>query len=298
MFRKKEEEVKKKSGSEFFIALILVILFLNHFHLLQGVTKSQAATTTSASSGEIRATAIDYARGQLGKPYLWGGLGPYSYDCSGLMYEAYKAAGITIPRTSQEQWAAGPRVSVPEPGDLVFFAGSDGTYSSPGHVGMVIGHGKMIEAYSNGYPIRIVSYLHRGAIGFTDPGGSAVYPVPGHPDQKRWAKLLLKNLHDPRTHANLSSLITWELREGGNWVNDAHYNPLNTTHAMPGYSETGTQGNIGSYVSWTSGMAATVATLHDGKYRDLLHALRSGRGLYGHCYKGLWVWSGHSYCRV
>ena len=52
--------------------------------------------------------------------------------------QAYAAAGISIPRTSQEQWAAGPQVSTPQPGDLVFFAGADGTVTSPGHVGIVV----------------------------------------------------------------------------------------------------------------------------------------------------------------
>ena len=49
--------------------------------------------------------------------------------------QAYAAAGISIARTSQDQWAWGPQVSTPEPGDLVFFAGADGTVTSPGHVG-------------------------------------------------------------------------------------------------------------------------------------------------------------------
>ena len=55
---------------------------------------------------------------------------------------AYRAAGITIPRTSQQQWTYGTRIpaSQARPGDLVFFAGSDGTMTAPGHVGIVTGH--------------------------------------------------------------------------------------------------------------------------------------------------------------
>jgi len=80
------------------------------------------------------ATAIAYAKAQIGKPYLWGGTGPFAFDCSGLMMTAYLKAGVSIPRTSEAQWAWGPRVAPghEEPGDLVFFAGSDGTPPRPG----------------------------------------------------------------------------------------------------------------------------------------------------------------------
>ena len=119
------------------------------------------------------ATAIGYAEQQLGKPYLWGGTGPDAFDCSGLVMMAYRAAGIDIPRTSEQQWAWGARVSAPQvqPGDLVFFAGADGTPTSPGHVGLVIGGGLMIEAYATGFPIRIAPYGDRDPVGFTRPWG-------------------------------------------------------------------------------------------------------------------------------
>jgi len=121
------------------------------------------------------ATAISFAEQQLGKPYQWGGTGPDAFDCSGLVMMAYRAAGIDIERTSQAQWASEQRVpaSQVQPGDLVFFAGSDGTTTDPGHVGLVIGNGKMIEAYATGFPIRVASYLNRGAIGFTQPWAQA-----------------------------------------------------------------------------------------------------------------------------
>jgi peptidoglycan DL-endopeptidase CwlO len=84
---------------------------------------------------------------------------------------AYQAAGIIIPRTSEVQWTFGPRVpeDQAEPGDLVFFAGSDGTPTDPGHVGLVIGNGQMIEAYATGVPIRIATYTDRDPVGFTRP---------------------------------------------------------------------------------------------------------------------------------
>jgi len=124
---------------------------------------------------QLAASVIAFARAQLGKPYLWGGTGPDAFDCSGLVMMAYRAAGVDIPRTSQQQWTWGPRVAPghEEPGDLVFFAGSDGTTTSPGHVGMVIGNGLMVEAYATGFPIRIAPYGGRGAVGFIRPWAHA-----------------------------------------------------------------------------------------------------------------------------
>jgi cell wall-associated NlpC family hydrolase len=129
----------------------------------------------AASEGEntptVVQTAIAYAENQLGKPYEWGATGPDAFDCSGLVMMAYRAAGVDIPRTSQQQWAAGPRISPSQvqPGDLVFFAGADGTATAPGHVGLVIGNGLMIEAYATGFPIRITPYDDRDPLGFTRP---------------------------------------------------------------------------------------------------------------------------------
>jgi peptidoglycan DL-endopeptidase CwlO len=117
------------------------------------------------------ATAIAFAEQQLGKPYQWGATGPDAFDCSGLVMMAYRAAGIDIARTSQVQWTTEQQIpaSQVQPGDLVFFAGADGTPTSPGHVGLVIGNGQMIEAYATGFPIRIATYTNRDPIGFTQP---------------------------------------------------------------------------------------------------------------------------------
>jgi cell wall-associated NlpC family hydrolase len=126
----------------------------------------------------VAAAVILYAAEQLGKPYQWGGTGPDAFDCSGLAMMAYRSAGLAIPRTSQEQWAAGPRVPAgqEQPGDLVFFAGSDGTPEAPGHVGIVIGGGEMIEAYASGFPVRVSAYGQLSSppgdqvvVGFTRP---------------------------------------------------------------------------------------------------------------------------------
>jgi peptidoglycan DL-endopeptidase CwlO len=132
---------------------------------------TSGGTPTINAPNEAVATAIAYAEQQVGKPYLWGGTGPDAFDCSGLVMMAYRAAGVDIPRTSEVQWTFGPRIpeSQAEPGDLVFFAGSDGTVASPGHVGLVIGNGQMIEAYATGVPLRIATYTDRDPVGFTRP---------------------------------------------------------------------------------------------------------------------------------
>jgi cell wall-associated NlpC family hydrolase len=86
--------------------------------------------------------AIAYATRQLGKPYVWGAEGPGSFDCSGLTSQAWLAAGIPIPRTSQEQWRRLQHVSVENmrPGDLVVY------FSGATHIALYIGDGEIIHA--------------------------------------------------------------------------------------------------------------------------------------------------------
>ena len=133
--------------------------------------------TAEAAPGKAAAAAIAYARAQLGCPYVWGGTGPCGagFDCSGLVVMAYRQSGITFGSsrpTAAVEWAYGPKVSTPEPGDLVFYPGADGTWTSPGHVALVVGGGRMIEAYGTGYPVREVP-IRPGMVGFTDPAGGS-----------------------------------------------------------------------------------------------------------------------------
>ncbi len=130
----------------------------------------------TAAAGTAAMTAIAYAKRQLGLPYCWGGTGGGCYDCSGLVMEAYASAGITIPRTSEDQWAQLPHVSSPQPGDLVFAPGADGTWASPGHVALVIPGGQVIQAYATGTPIEVSSLSEfasgaGGIVGYADPEG-------------------------------------------------------------------------------------------------------------------------------
>jgi cell wall-associated NlpC family hydrolase len=137
------------------------------------VLSGHHARDPGGSPGPASARAIAYARAQIGKPYLWGGTGPGVFDCSGLVQQAYAHAGVAIARTSQAQWATERHVSSPQPGDLVFYPGADGTWASPGHVALVVGGGQMIEAYATGYPVRQVP-IRPGAVGYTQPWGGAL----------------------------------------------------------------------------------------------------------------------------
>jgi cell wall-associated NlpC family hydrolase len=101
--------------------------------IVLAVISGHGSAATPGAPGKAAAQAIAYAQEQLGKPYLWGGAGPGAFDCSGLAMEAYQAAGVSIPRTAAGQWAAGPQVSTPQAGDLVFFRGADGSHPRRTH---------------------------------------------------------------------------------------------------------------------------------------------------------------------
>ena len=144
-----------------------------HAHSAAGHPAGAMTARVTASGGALQ--AIAYARAQLGKPYLWGGTGPDAFDCSGLVMRAWASAGASIARTSEEQWATLPHVSSPQPGDLVFFPGSDGTFSAPGHVAIVVSATTMIQAYATGTPIEVSPLNGDGAggiVGFARPGGA------------------------------------------------------------------------------------------------------------------------------
>ena len=124
---------------------------------LTAVTKGTVNTTGTTSAvyggptGTQADSAVAFVFKQLGCPYSYGSTGPCSvgFDCSGLVMEAWAAAGITIPRDTYEQWAALPHVSTSslEPGDLLY-------YNGIGHVAMYVGGGMIIDAPTEGQPVR------------------------------------------------------------------------------------------------------------------------------------------------
>ena len=172
--RRRYRRVNGRFAASAVAAGLLLAAAHGHVPPTSGQTASMVQPGTAAPS-PAAATAIAYARAQLGKPYIWGGHRPgRRFDCSGLVQAAYQAAGVTIPRTSEDQWADLPHVSSPQPGDLVFFPGSDGTWTAPGHVALVIGGGQMIQAYATGTPIEVSPLNGDGAggiVGYARPGG-------------------------------------------------------------------------------------------------------------------------------
>ncbi|MFF4469271.1 NlpC/P60 family protein [Streptomyces sp. NPDC001599] len=111
----------------------------------------EGLSASSQAPNSRAAAAVAYAYQKLGSPYVWGATGPNAFDCSGLTQAAYRAAGVSLPRTTYAQIDAGRRVSRSEllPGDLVFF------YSGISHVGIYVGNGRMIHAPNPSAPVRV-----------------------------------------------------------------------------------------------------------------------------------------------
>ncbi|MGE5288600.1 MAG: NlpC/P60 family protein [Micromonosporaceae bacterium] len=107
-------------------------------------------TAPVAGTGAAR-IAVQYALSKVGDAYVWGATGPDTFDCSGLVMQAWASAGVSIPRTTYEQWAALPHIPASgiRPGDLAFF-------DAEGHVAMYIGNGKYVDAPQPGQNVEVV----------------------------------------------------------------------------------------------------------------------------------------------
>lgn len=122
------------------------------------------------------AIAVAYAESKLGDDYVYAANGPNEFDCSGLTQEAWKAAGISIPRDSYDQYAELPHVSEADlqPGDLLFFFP---TSAGPSHVAIYIGNGMYIQATHPG------SYVEWASLDSSSPYyGNMPYVGAARPD--------------------------------------------------------------------------------------------------------------------
>jgi len=130
-----------------------------------GNPESQGQVYSGPASGNARA-ALTFAYKQIGKPYRYGGSGPGSWDCSGLVQASWAAGGVSLPRTSYEMWSWGAdrRVSLDalEPGDLLFHAGY-------GHVGLYAGNGQVVHSPQTGEVVKVVPLSEYHPIGAVRP---------------------------------------------------------------------------------------------------------------------------------
>lgn len=156
-------------GSTAEISQIALLLSAHQSAGLPGTLTSTATPNTigSTTDGTSGADVVNTALRFEGTPYVWGGSTPRGFDCSGFVQYVYGQLGMTVPRTSQVQAGVGTPVaslSNARSGDLVFFAGSDGTVSAPGHVGIYVGNGEMIDAPYTGTSVQVHSVSSAGAI--------------------------------------------------------------------------------------------------------------------------------------
>jgi cell wall-associated NlpC family hydrolase len=137
-----------------------------------GSTSSGTITTTPVAYTGPTSTqagqAVAFAYAQLGKPYLWGGTGPSSFDCSGLVQAAWSSAGVSIPRTTYDQWAGLPHIPLSdlEPGDLILYNGES-------HVAIYVGDGYIIDAPHTG---AVIERIPESTSWYADGADGAVRP--------------------------------------------------------------------------------------------------------------------------
>jgi len=120
-------------------------------------------TTTTTNRG---ATALAFAKRQLGDSYRYGAAGPNAWDCSGLTMKAWASAGVSLPHSALAQFHGGKAVAKKDlrAGDLVFF------YSGIRHVGIYAGSGKVLHASRPGKPVAYILMKYMPYQGARRPG--------------------------------------------------------------------------------------------------------------------------------
>jgi peptidoglycan DL-endopeptidase CwlO len=119
----------------------------------------------SAAAGEA---AVAWAKTQLGLPYGWGATGPGAYDCSGLVMRAWQNAGVSLNRTTMDQYRQVKKISYDSlrVGDLIFWGWDANNPDSVTHVALWLGNGQILEAPRTGLDVRITSMRWSGTMPF------------------------------------------------------------------------------------------------------------------------------------
>lgn len=127
-----------------------------------GAPRSGGPSGHAAPESAQAAAAVRTALAQVGKPYEWGGAGPHSFDCSGLVMYAWEAAGVNLPHYSVSQLDDTTPVSRSqlEPGDIVFYDTPSGP--QPGHDALYIGHDEVVSANDVGTDVQTQSIGYDG----------------------------------------------------------------------------------------------------------------------------------------
>jgi cell wall-associated NlpC family hydrolase len=121
------------------------------------------------------AEVVRFALAQLGKPYVWGGAGPGTYDCSGLTMAAWATVGVQLVHASSLQQTEGVAVTAAQlmPGDLVLVPGSDSPGPGlAGHVGIYLGDALVLSAIDTQYGVAVQTwdtFVSGGLIALRDP---------------------------------------------------------------------------------------------------------------------------------
>ncbi len=147
----------------------------SHVELLRAVVVVRDAGEY-LTRAQIRAV-LQAAASRIGRPYVWGATGPDAFDCSGLVGWAFRQVGISLPRTSFQQWYAGPHVPLSDarPGDLLFWNYDPTAPDLPDHVALYAGNGMMIVAPHTGEVVRYtaVPTAHLMGVVRVDPATAA-----------------------------------------------------------------------------------------------------------------------------
>lgn len=126
------------------------------------------AMAALSSASRVVKRALAYALAQLGKPYVWGGAGPGSFDCSGLVMRAYGAAGVNLPHFAASQFQSSHPLSIRHlrPGDLLFWATDPHDSDTIYHEAIYLGGGAMVQSPKPGSNVMVSNMRMWGPIAF------------------------------------------------------------------------------------------------------------------------------------